>query len=368
MWKTTIKGLLAHKLRMALTALAVVLGVGFIAGTYVLTDTMNRTFDNLFSDVTAGVDVYVRSQAEFESFSGGSRHPIPEELLADVRSVDGVDVAAGSVSGYAQLVDKKGEAITPNGPPTIGTSWSPAELSPATEFRAGGPPRAAPDVVIDAATADEHGFKVGDEVRVLLVGGAREFTITGIIGFGEADNLAGATLAIFDLETAQRVLDRKGVFDAIEVAGADDVPAADLRTRIAEVLPPGVEAETGTDVAEQQSSTLQSNLGFFNIALLVFAGIALFVGAFIIYNTFSITVAQRTKEFALLRALGASPSQVMTSVVVEALIVGLVAWAAESSSPSACAPSSHRSASSSRPGASNCCRERSSCRWSWARS
>jgi putative ABC transport system permease protein len=327
MWKTTLKGLLAHKLRMALTALAVVLGVGFIAGTYVLTDTMNETFDNLFSDVTAGVDVYVRSQAEFESFSGGSRHPIPEELLAEVRAVEGVEVAAGSVSGYAQLVDRNGEAVTPNGPPTIGTSFGPPALSPATEFRAGGPPRDRSDVVIDAATAEEHGFEVGDEVRVLLVGGAREFTITGIVGFGEADNLAGATLAIFDLETAQRVLDRKGVFDAIEVAGADDVRAAELRTRIAEVLPSGIEAETGTDVAEQQSATLQSNLGFFNIALLVFAGIALFVGAFIIYNTFSITVAQRTKEFALLRALGASPSQVMTSVVVEALLVGLVASA-----------------------------------------
>jgi putative ABC transport system permease protein len=324
-WKTTIKGLLAHKLRMALTALAVVLGVGFIAGTYVLTDTMNKTFDNLFSDITAGVDVYVRAESEFESFSGGSRHPIPESILADVQAVDGVELAAGSVSGYAQLVDKDGEAITPNGPPALGASWGPAELAPALEVRTGEPPRGPRDVVIDAATARKHGFRIGDEIRVLLVGGSERFTLSGIVGFGEADNLAGATLAAFELETAQRVLDRKGVFDAIEIAGDDGVPSDTLRRRIAEVLPPGVEAETGQDVAEEQASSLQSNLGFFNLALLIFAAIALFVGAFIIYNTFSITVAQRTKEFGLLRALGASGTQVMTSVVVEALIVGLVA-------------------------------------------
>jgi putative ABC transport system permease protein len=326
MWKTTIKGLMAHKLRMALTALAVVLGVGFIAGTYVLTDTMNRTFDNLFIDATAGVDVYVQSASSFESQAGGSRAPFSEDLLDDVRSVEGVEAAAGTVTGYAQIVDKSGEAITPNGPPALGVSWpTEQELTGTLTLRSGAPPQDSGDVVIDAATAAKAGFRVGDQVTILFVGRPRDFTLSGITGFGSADNLAGATLAAFELGTAQRVLDRIGQFDAIEVAGEDGVSPAELSARIQAVLPPRLEAETGQNVADQQSSALQENLSFFNTALLVFAAVALFVGAFIIYNTFSITVAQRTKEFALLRALGASGTQVMVSVIVEALLVGLVA-------------------------------------------
>ena len=133
MLRTTIKGLLAHKLRMALTALSIVLGVGFVAGTYMLTDTMNKTFENLFAGITEGVDVYVRSESSFEAQLGGSRKPIPEVLLEEVQAVDGVEIAAGSVSGYAQLVDKKGEAIAPSGPPTLGTNWGPEELASAVE-------------------------------------------------------------------------------------------------------------------------------------------------------------------------------------------------------------------------------------------
>jgi len=324
MSKTTLKGLLAHKLRLGLTALAVVLGVGFIAGTFVLTDTMNAAFNQLFADVTKGVDVVVRSSNAFEGLSGGERKPMSESVLAEVRGVDGVAQASGSVEGIAQIVDKKGEAITPSGPPTLGVSWS-SGPGDAVSIRDGRPPEAPGEVMIDASTATKYGFEVGDRVEILARGPARPFELAGIVGVGEADNLAGATLAVFDIDTAQKLLGKPGELSTIEVAGDADLSAGALRSRIAEVLPKGIEATTGQSVADEQATALQQGLGFFNTALLVFAGIALFVGAFIIFNTFSIVVAQRTKELALLRALGASGAQVMTSVLTEATLVGLAA-------------------------------------------
>ncbi|MGH2734727.1 MAG: ABC transporter permease, partial [Actinomycetota bacterium] len=293
MFRTTLKGLMAHKLRMLLTALAVVLGVGFIAGTYILTDTMNKTFDNLFTDITEGDDVYVRAEKAFDTLSE-DRAKIPAELLETVRSVDGVGSAEGSIQGYAQLVDKDGEAITPNGPPTIGVNWFESPGG-AIEIRSGSAPQGPGEVAIDAGTADKYDFAVGDEIEVLLLGPAESFEVVGIIGFGEADNLAGATLAAFDTATAERVLDSEGEFDAIEVMAHDGVSDLDLKSRVAEVLPNGVDASTGTSVASEQSQALQEGLGFFTTALLVFGYIALFVGAFIIFTTFSIVVAQRTR-------------------------------------------------------------------------
>ena len=324
MLRATIKNLMAHKLRLALTALAVVLGVGFVAGTFVLTDTMSRTFDDLFTDVTRGVDVYVRGESSFEAQVGGSRKPISDDLLEQIREVDGVDVASGSVDGYAQFVDPSGEAITPNGAPTLGVNWVPEPLTPLS-LRDGEAPTGPDEVVVDAGTATDHGFEVGDRITVLTQAGAREFTVSGVAGFGDADNLAGATLAAFDTATAQKLFDRKGRFASIEIAAEDGVSTADLQTRIEETLPEGVEASSGASVAREQAQSIQQGLGFFNTALLVFAGIALFVGAFIIYNTFSITVAQRTREFGLLRALGANSRQIMGSVLLEALLVGITA-------------------------------------------
>lgn len=327
MLTATLKGLLAHKLRLGMTALAVVLGVGFIAGTYVLTDTMNKTFDNLFTDVTAGVDVFVRADNAFQDPEGGEdRKPISAQLLDEITRIEGVASAEGSVAGYAQIVDKKGEAIAPTGPPTLGVSWSDNPES-ALSIRTGHAPASSDEVVIDAATAETYNFEIGDEVKVLFVGSPRTFDLVGIAGFGSADNLAGATLAAFDLETAQRVLDRKGQFDAIELRAEEGVSATELRARVAEVLPADIVATTSQDVASEQAAAIQSGLGFFSTALLVFGGVAVFVGAFIIFNTFSIVVAQRTREFALLRALGAGRGQVLGSVLIEALIVGAIASA-----------------------------------------
>jgi putative ABC transport system permease protein len=329
MWRATVKSLLGHKFRLALTALSIVLGVSFVAGTYVLTDTINNTFDKLFEDVTAGVDVYVRSDSSFTDIGteAGDIEPVPSELLAEIEQADGVAYAQGEVSGYAQFVDKDGEAIAPFGPPTLGVSWGEHDDLSALTIREGRKPMADGEVAMDAGTAKEHGFRVGDTVTILTQGPPEEFEIVGIAGFGEADNLGGATLAAFDLETAQRVLNRENEFDAIVVKAEEGVSPQALRQRIAAILPDGVEATTGQAVAAEQSDAIKEGLGFFNTFLLVFAGISLFVGAFIIFNTFNILVTQRTRELALLRALGASGRQVMTSVVVEALIVGVVASA-----------------------------------------
>ncbi|HZA39950.1 MAG TPA: FtsX-like permease family protein [Actinomycetota bacterium] len=311
---------------MVLTALAVVLGVGFIAGTYVLTDTMNQAFDNLLEDAYAGIDVTVRGQSEFESDFGGSRKPFSEDLIDTVTGVDGVQAAAGSLEGYAQLIDRDGEAITPGGAPTLGFNWTPEELNP-LNLRSGEPPAGPDEVVIDVRTAEDNDFAVGDTVEIITLRAPQEFTITGVAGFGDADNLAGATVAVFDTATSQELFDKQGQYDSIEVIAEEGVTPHELAGRIQEVLPPELAAETTTDVVEEQSTAIKDALGFFNTALLIFAGIALFVGAFIIFNTFSITVAQRTHEFALLRALGGSGRQVMTSVIVEALVVGAVASA-----------------------------------------
>jgi putative ABC transport system permease protein len=327
MGKATLKGLLAHKFRLAATALAIVLGVGFVAGTYVLTDTMNSAFKDLFKTVTQGTDVAIRTKATFgQNQNGDVRDPIPASVLQQVKAVDGVRAADGTVQGFAQFVGKDGNPVTTGGAPTLGVSVSadPA-LQGATTLRAGQLPSGPNEVAVDARTASKQGFKVGDQVKVLLQGGSRTFTVAGIVGFGEADNLAGATLAAFDTPTAQDVLNRKGNFDEIDVAGQPGVDAATLRDRIAAAVPAKYEVLTGADLAKQTADEISRGLNFFNYALLGFAGVALFVGAFLIFNTFAIIVAQRTRELALLRCLGASRRQVLTSVLAESAIVGVLA-------------------------------------------
>jgi putative ABC transport system permease protein len=327
MGKATLKGLLAHKFRLAATALAIVLGVSFVAGTYVLTDTINATFTNLFDEVTQGIDVAVRSRDVFTGQMGEVRDPIPEEVLNEVKTVDGVKVAEGSVTGFAQFVDKDGKPVTTGGAPTLGVSISSApELQAGTTVRSGRLPSGPDEMVVDAQTADKHGFAVGDRVKVLLQGPARTFTVSGIIGFGEAGNLGGATLAGFTLPTAQEVLNREGRFDEIDVVAAEGTTPEQLRDRVRAVLDPRYEVLTGAELSAAQAAAINDTIGrFLSTALLSFAFVALLVGAFLIFNTFTIIVAQRTRELALLRCLGASRRQVMTSVLLESLIVAVVA-------------------------------------------
>jgi putative ABC transport system permease protein len=331
MWRATLKSLLARKLRLLLTAFAVVLGVGFMAGTLVITDTALSSFDELFGNVFTGTDVVVQAKTAFTPDQGGpgggggtEHNPIPADALAKVRSVPGVRAADGDVGGLAQIVDPKtGDVIANGGAPTIGNSWDPDVTS--LVVAEGNPPSGPDQVAIDAATVRDHSLSVGQQVRVITSTGSGEFTICGVVRFGSSDSLLGATLAIFDLPTAQQLFDRPNQFDFIYVAGDGSVSAAQLAQRITTVLPSGYQAVTGASAAQEQTAQVNQGLGFLRTALLVFAFVSLFVGAFIIFNTFNIVVTQRTRELALLRALGATRRQVTRSVLLESAIVGLVA-------------------------------------------
>ena len=328
MFRAAIRSLFARKVRLLLTALSIVLGVSFVAGTYVLTDTMTAAFDDIIVTGSTGLDVLVRSENSFDAeFQGGTeeREAMQQTVLDAVADVDGVAEAYGDVIGYAQMVDPAtGDPIGTLGPPTFGGSFS--EIGSLT-IKSGEAPVGPDQVAIDAGTAERYSIGVGDRIQVLFEGPPGEFEVVGLAAFGESDSLLGATIALFDLPTAQQELGRIGQLDTVSVVAEDDVSPTELQRRIAEVLPDGVEAITAAAYISEQQDLVHEGLGFFRTALLVFAFVALFVGSFIIFNTFAIIVAQRTRELALLRALGASRRQVMISVVVEALAVGLVASA-----------------------------------------
>jgi putative ABC transport system permease protein len=325
--RTALKTVFAHKLRLTLTAMSVMIGVAFIAGTFIFTDTIDRTFTDLFDDVFAGQDVIVQAETEFDvGFSGPP--PIDEEVLDTVLAVPGVDVAEGTVGGFAVIYDKAGDAIVPTGPPTLGGSFTDdLRLSGNVEIREGRRPAGSSEVAVDARTADKNDLAVGDVVQIQTPQGVNEYEITAVVGFGESDNLAGATFAAFDLPTAQALFDLEGKYSTIVVIAEEGVSPDLLRNQIAQALPADIEAVTATDEAEAQSEALSESLGFIQTVLLVFAGVAVFVAGFIIQNTFRIIVRQRQRELALMRAVGATGSQVVWMVVIEALVVGVVASA-----------------------------------------
>ncbi len=328
MIRITLENLLARRFRLISTAISVLIGVAFLAGTLVLTDTLGATFDDLFAEVNEGIDVEIRSAEEITTgFGVPIRGRIEESVLDDVLDTPGVEAAAGAVFGYAQFVDPDGAPMgnPGQGAPTYGFSWTDVdELNP-TNLVDGRSPAGPDEVVIDAMTANDGPFAVGDTVTILLEGPPQRFEIVGVVTFGRADSPLGASMAIFDLDTAQQVLAEPGMFDAIDIVAADGVTADDLRDTLAAVVPDGVEAITGDQLTEEGQNAVGDALSFFNTFMLIFAAVALFVASFIIYNTFSILVVQRTREMALLRALGARRHQILGAILLEAVIVGLVA-------------------------------------------
>jgi putative ABC transport system permease protein len=327
MWRVTRKGLLAHKLRLALTALAVVLGVAFLAGTLILTDTIERSFTDVVTQTAGGMDAVVRPADSDSSFDAGfsqERPTVPPEVLDEVRAVDEVAVADPVVSGTAQMLDADGEPIGSMGAPNLGFNAPTQDGMAGTELRDGRYPETDGEVAIDANTASTHDFAVGDTVRAATGGPVEEFEIVGIVGFGDADDLAGATVAMFDLDTAIERYSPTGELDQIEVVAVDGVDGEALADTLAGVVDADLEVVTAQQIVEEDTAAIGEALGGFSTGLLVFAGVSLFVGIFIIVNTFSITVAQRVREFALLRAVGASRRQVLGSVLTEAGVLGLL--------------------------------------------
>src|SRR5215472_11325438 len=335
MWRITWKGVVAHRLRYALTALSVLLGVAFIAGTFVLTDTMNSTFNGLYDQIYQGTGAVVRATQPFNpgvSFSD-QRRTIDASLAGTVAKVPGVRAVAPGIEGYAQLVRKNGKPIgmaAANGAPTLGVAWTDvAALNPLRLMAGGQPPRTAGQVVIDKHSADVGHFAVGDKVRVLTQNSPGVYTITGIATWGSADSPLGATIAAFDPATAARVLGQPGKVNSISAEAAPGVSQDTLVTRIQNAIhTPGIEVISGQSITSEGQQTVRQALSFIGTFLLTFGFIALFVGAFVIFNTFSIIVAQRLRELALLRAVGASRGQVTATVLGESLIIGLIASAA----------------------------------------
>jgi putative ABC transport system permease protein len=334
MWRITLKGVAAHRLRYALTALAVLLGVAFISGTYVLTDTMNHTFDNLYNQIYQGTAAVVRATQPFNPGTNwtNERQLIDASLATTVAKVPGVQATSFTIEGYAQLVGKNGKTIgvASNGPPTLGEAWTDVTaLNPMRLVPGGQPPRGPGQVVIDKHSADVGGLTVGDTVRVLTQTGPATYTITGIATWGSADSPLGATITAFDPATAARVLGQPGKVNAINVEAASGVSSDTLVTRIQQAIhTPGIEVVSGASITAEGQQTVHQAMSIVSVFLLAFGFIALFVGSFVIFNTFSIIVAQRLRELALLRAVGASRRQVTQTVLGESLIIGLVASAA----------------------------------------
>jgi len=320
MWRV-LKGLLAHRSRLLRTAAAVALAVSLVSGTFVLTDTIEAAFDRA-STSSAQIDVVVRASSQFtaQATTLPERETLPETLLDVIAAIPGVQKVWGQVMGFAGLVDKDGNAINPSGLPTVGTSFSAEDT-----LVAGRAPVGPDEVVIDDVTAAKDGFKPGDQIKILFQGLVREFVISGV---GKVNDLLSSTTASFDLETAQQLLGEDGTLDAIPVKAVAGVSPEIMRARIGAVLPENYEVVTYDQAAREAQESWTKALGFLTTALLMFAAVALLVGAFIIFNTFSILVAQRTRELGLLRAVGASRRHIITSVLTEALAVGIVASAA----------------------------------------
>ena len=331
MFTATLRGMFAHKLRLALTTASIALGVAFLAGTLMLTDTMKLAFDQLFGKVSSGTDAVVRQEAAYTQSAGisVSRAPIEATVLDQVRAADGVAAAEGAVSGYALLTDTSGEAVlTSGGAPTMGYSMPRDEgLRGDVHLLSGHAPGGPHQVAIDASSAENHDIALGSTIKILFRGPTEEFTVVGTVGYGGEKNLGGTSAAYFEPGTAQRVLGEPGMFDEIQVRAADGVSDSQLAHELDAAVPDGVEAVTGKQVADEASDALNSQFEFLNIMFLIFAGIALFVGSFIIWNTFTMIVSQRTREIALLRAVGATRRQIKRSLLVEAGLLGISASA-----------------------------------------
>jgi putative ABC transport system permease protein len=326
--RVALRGLAGRKLRAALTAVAIVLGVAMISGTLVLTDTIDRAFDRIFVSSYAGTDAVVTAKSSDISFEGESAEapPIPADILDRVRRVSTVDSAVGSIfeDSAVKIIDRDGDPIVKNAPTFgFGLDSSIARFNP-LELKAGRWATRPNEVVLDSGTADDQDYDVGDQVKVATLAPVQSFDVVGIASYPGVESLGGATFAVFDVPTAQKLLDREGKFDAISVAAKGGTSPEELAADLKDELPASVTVRTGVEQADKDSGEVATFVSFIRYFLLTFGAIALFVGAFVIFNTLSITVAQRTRELATLRTIGASRRQVLASVLLEALVIGAI--------------------------------------------
>jgi putative ABC transport system permease protein len=323
-----IRGLLSRKLRTALTALAIVLGVAMISGTYVLTDSIDQAFERIFTDIRKGSSAVVSGRSAFDltEGSGVTEPTFDESLLEKVKALPTVAEAEGSVDSDAtQFIGDDGKAVVYGGAPNLGFSIANGDsrFNPLALVEGSWP--GPDDVVVDKTTAGKEDFEVGETIRVQAEGPIERLRVSGIIEFSSGLTLGGTTLAGFDLPTAQRLMRKRGRLDEIAVAAKPGVTDTELVGEIQTILPLETQVRTAGEQAEADAAETNEFITFLQGFLLAFGGIALFVGAFVIANSLSITIAQRTRELATLRMIGASRRQVLGSIIVEALVVGVVA-------------------------------------------
>ncbi len=327
MIKATLKSLLSRKLRLILSALAVVLGVMFVSGSFVMTDTLGKSFNNLFASVNQTLDVQVTGKPKLEGQSDAEiPSNMPASVVEKVKSAPGVEKATPYVfAAGARIVGKNGKVLTSFGPPQFGLSWTGED--DLVELREGRGPEAADEIAMDAATAKTSKYKVGDEVPVLTLQPKKTFKLVGIWGYtGGRDTIGGSQIVAFTTPVAQELLlGEKNVYSNVDVTAQDGVSRTQLRDDIQAAVGSDYDVKTREEVNEANASDIREVLKFFNYILLGFAAVALFVGIFLILNTFSMLVAQRTRELALFRAIGASRGQVIGSVLIEATVIGVIA-------------------------------------------
>lgn len=324
MFRLAMRSVVARWPRLLLTALAIVASTSFLSGTFIFRDTIERTFDALFADVYERVDGYVQSSNSVENLFGLERRDrLPAEILDEIRAVPGVADAQAAVQGDAVVIAKDGTPIERPTAPTFGAAINEGELS-VWRLAEGRLPDGGNDVVLDTLTAQDGGFALGDEVTVNADSGSRVFTLVGIVEYDDIISPGNATWALFDGKTAEEFIAKPGFIDAVLVLGDSSVSADQLVQRLADTLDPEVaEALTSAEITAQTQSEIEKSLSFLTIFLSIFSFIALGVGMFVIYNVFSITAAQRQRENALLRALGANRRQITWSMMIEALVIGL---------------------------------------------
>ncbi|HET7138208.1 MAG TPA: FtsX-like permease family protein [Gaiellaceae bacterium] len=327
MIRVALAGILGRKLRTALTAFAVILGVAMVSGTLTLTGSIDNAFNYIFTSVRQGSDAVISGKAAFDLSGGqGSFAPtLDESLLGRVRSLPSVAQADGDVNDTVTLIGHNGKAIVFGGAPNLGFSISRGD-SPFNPLRlvSGSWPKSG-EIVIDHSTASKKDFAVGDTIGAQAQGPVEQFRISGIVKFGSSGSIGGATLAGFNLSTAQRFFDKEGRLDEIAVARKSGASEATLLSQVRELLPKNAQVRTGTAQAQEDQQDTDSFISFLRDFLLAFGGIALFVGSFVIANSLSITIAQRMRELATMRTLGASRRQVLGTIVVEALVMGVFA-------------------------------------------
>ncbi len=327
MTTVALRDLLGRKLRTLLTALAIVLGVATVSGTYVLTDSISHAFDSIFSTIYRGTDAVITGRAAFDlpQEQGAQLPSFDQALLDRVRALSGVEAAVGGVAGEAQLIGADGKVIQFGGAPNIGFSTDPSQPRFRSIVLEAGDWPGPGEVAVDTSTAAKKGISVGSRLRVQAEGPAVSMRVSGLFQFSSQGNIGGATLAAFDLDTAQRLLGKEGKLDQIRAAARPGVDETELLRQIRSILPPGTQVRTGSAQAEEDAGDTKRFLDFLQTFLLAFGGIALFVGAFVIANSLSITIAQRTRELATLRTIGASRAQLLRSVLMESAAMGALA-------------------------------------------